>query len=190
MTEPLEHRLRRLMALHPPLKRGALGWRGLVGLAHRVVGKLDLRCSVVLRANPFRGHVSRVGSRVTFTIDAALGKHERCQVLAHEVGHVALGHYQLDDEVWYYTDDPIGDPQEEEADLFEVVALRSMFYPLDFIIRPEQLRLPLKGPYAGPMEIAVRSEIRRSPARIRTASGKAPKPKVAELLELFAEQGY
>ncbi len=192
MKESLERRILRLMNQHPPLRKGALGWRGLVGLANRVVHRIDARLEVMvkLRPNPFRGHVRRIGNRVTFSIDASLSRRERELVLAHEIGHVALGHYLLADEVYYYSDNPQGDVEEQEADLFEMVALRSMFVPLEWIVQPEQLPLGIPRPHVNPYARDVRAESeRRNRGRVRTGGPGKPKPAVAEILRLFDEGG-
>lgn len=178
--EPLEHRIRRLMKLHPPLREGALSWRGLIGLAQRVTRRLDLDCSVKLRPCPYGGSVGRIGPRVTYTIDSRADRDQRRRILAHEIGHVALGHYALEDEVWYYTDDPQDDPYEGEADLFEAVALRSRYWPVEHIIRPEQLGLRLHNADMDPGLRRVWNSYK--PSRVRTAGEGKPRPDVERLL--------
>jgi Zn-dependent peptidase ImmA (M78 family) len=68
-------------------------------------------------------------------VDSRADADRRHAILAHEVGHLVLGHYERSDDVWFLTDGAGADEWEIEADLFAFFALRSRNQPLDRFIR-------------------------------------------------------
>lgn len=160
--EPLEDRLDRLVRWHPTIARGGMSWGQLKDLAKRIAARRGLECRVHLKPWPWRGSVTMSFGALIIHVDQEQGlpardaawsapqpAHEEARrraaaqlaALAHEVGHVALGHYSLGERgVWFHQDGDSGDELEWEADAFSFVATRSPGTPIPSSILP-QLRL-------------------------------------------------
>lgn len=101
-----------------------------------------------MRPWPSEGSVRQIGRRLVVNIDSRLSKSDRVFALAHEAGHVLLGHYQLDEEgVWFMREpkDP-GDDFEVEADFFAMFVCRSRKMPAEWIIGGQLDLLRPNGP--------------------------------------------
>ncbi len=110
---------------------------------------------------PYRGSVTRVDNLLMIHIDARQDPHhfpgyrahtplyaglegdawrreaEQVYALAHEIGHVALGHYQLrnDDGYWHFTHGDSEDILEVEADHFAALVTRTPGFPLALMLK-------------------------------------------------------
>lgn len=98
---------------------------------------------VKLQPWPGGGSCQKVRWKIVVPIDSRLPPFERLHALAHESGHILLGHYELDDEVWLLQDGE-GDSQwEAEANLFAALATRTPGTPAGWFL-DEQLKLRLE----------------------------------------------
>lgn len=114
----------------PGFDRGGMSRQQLTMLLARYAVRANLTPVVRFDPWPFRGSVQRFGDRLTVVVDSRLEHEQRLATLAHEVGHVALGHYALEEGCWYFTDSEGMNEWEWEADLFARIALRSPGVPL------------------------------------------------------------
>jgi hypothetical protein len=134
----VNEKLLKLALWHPPIRRGAMTLSELRLLVHRIAKKRGLKAIVMIHPWPFRGSVQRDGGWLIIHIDSRQGldgvvhpdilrlmEVRQIIALAHEVGHVALGHYQLQEEgVWFHSDGGGDDAFEWEAEYFaDVVTL-------------------------------------------------------------------
>lgn len=135
-THTFTERLRAIASTCPAFGRGGISWhqlRDLAGAWGRTVG---LRVAVDLRHGwPFGGSIQTFGRRLVVFIDAALPDWERRHVLAHEIGHLVLGHYDLDDDIpWFLSDSDGASELEQEAQTFAFLATRSPGLPLEWFL--------------------------------------------------------
>lgn len=115
-------------------------------LAVQLGQKVQMPVTIEQRTWPFEGSVQKIGNHLFIWIDARLNDYERLECLAHEVGHLAFGHYQLADEygvgeTWYQHDGHGNDEWEQEADYFACFALRSSNLPIEWWIGRDQYEL-------------------------------------------------
>lgn len=119
-------KLARLCAWHPQLARGAMSFTQLRNLALRIGAVRGVRVVVDLEPWPWPASVRWVGDVLAVTVDSRQSRPGRVYALAHEIGHIALGHCDLSGErVWYCRDGEDADAMEEEADAFASFATRS-----------------------------------------------------------------
>lgn len=103
---------------------------------------------VVVKPWPSEGSVRQIGRRLVVNIDSRQSRTNRIFALAHEAGHVLLGHYQSsEDGVWFMREpkDP-GDDLEAEADFFAMFVCRSRCMPAEWIIGGQLDLLRSNGP--------------------------------------------
>lgn len=140
MEQTLEEKLRRVTNWHAPLARGGMSWAGLRALASRIGTARGVEIVVAEDPWPFSGSLQRVGDRLVIKVDSRRNLAERTYALAHEVGHLALGHYDIHArEVWYHTDGPNADELEAEADVFAGWATRTPGTLMEWF-QPERLK--------------------------------------------------
>jgi hypothetical protein len=126
MDEALREKLKKLMAWHAPLRRGAMSFAQLRNLARRIGELRSVVVRVKLEPWPFSGTVAWIGEALVIRVDSRLSPGDQLDALAHEVGHLALGHYNLRErEVWYLQDNGPDDLWEQEAEVFVSLATRS-----------------------------------------------------------------
>lgn len=149
----MKEKLLKLARWHPPIARGGMTWGQLRDLAHRIAEKRGLRAKVTLTNWPFRGSVQRVEDVLAIHVDQVQAprwtgpdpmpkhvvlhqrKNDQVYALAHEVGHVAMGHYELSDEgIWFHVDGAGDCELEAEADAFAHLVTRSPGVPVDWLL--------------------------------------------------------
>jgi hypothetical protein len=93
----VEAKLRDLGREHPDLARGGLSWDQLVTLARRIGAARGVEVDVRAHSWPWGGSVQWFGSALAISIDDRRPRAEQVWALAHEVGHLALGHCHLEE---------------------------------------------------------------------------------------------
>jgi hypothetical protein len=84
---------------------------------------------------PDAGSVQKIGRRLVVTVDSRQSKSDQLFALAHEAGHVLLGHYALDDGIWTMREQKApGDDFEAEADFFAMFVCRSRCLPASWYL--------------------------------------------------------
>lgn len=136
-TGGLRERVARVAELAPSFRDGGLSWHELREVARVWGASVGLRVAIDLREGwPLSGSIQRIGEALVVFIDARLGHWARRYVLAHEVGHLVLGHYDVaDDRPWYMTDGLGASEMEREAETFACLATRSPGLPLELYLR-------------------------------------------------------
>lgn len=132
-------RLAYLIKHHPILARGGLSRRQLKELAARIARRMGYCVEFVFTSWPWPATVSRIATRLVITVDNRRSAVEQLMALAHEVGHVALGHYQLEG-FWTETDGPYSREEDAWADVFAAIVLDKCTSPAEYL-GTEQLRL-------------------------------------------------
>jgi hypothetical protein len=126
MEKSIEAKLRALCRWHPQLARGAMSWAQLRNLARRIGAARGVEVVVDVVAWPWPATARWVGDVLAITVDGRQSRAGRIYALAHEVGHLALGHCSLRDrDVWFHRDGVCSDEMESEADLFAQLATSS-----------------------------------------------------------------
>jgi len=141
MTLPKEFRSR-LAALarrYPTLARGGLSSAQLVDLSRRLALRLGYRLEVVRTAWPWPATISRIADTLVITIDDRRDPGDQLMALAHEVGHIALGHMRTSP-FWTEVDGPYALEEDAWADLFAAVVLSRHTSVVEFLGK-EQLEL-------------------------------------------------
>lgn len=126
--------------MYPTLRRGGMTWAQLCGVLRARAQRRGVGLDVDLCPWPDRGAVERFGNLLVVYVDSRQSKGDQLRALAHEAGHVLLGHYQLEQEVWFQIDTGPDNPWEAEADWFADFALRTAGTPPEWFIG-EQLDL-------------------------------------------------
>ena len=89
---------------------------------------------------PWPASVQPAGGAITIVVDSERPLAQRTISLAHEVGHIALGHYATDD-FWTDSEGPQSAAEELEADLFAAIVLDRHRTPIQYLGGPEQIDL-------------------------------------------------
>ncbi len=92
---------------------------------------------------PYAGSLHRTGDTLVITLDSGRTRAEQLSALAHEVGHLVFGHYELSDEVWTMQDTASSEEHETEAEYFAMFALRTYGTPPERFLN-EQIELQLR----------------------------------------------
>lgn len=132
-------RLYELIRCYPRLARGGLNQRELLDLARRVARRSGLSVRVAFKPWPWPASVVRIARTLVIIVDEDRIPAEQVLALAHEVGHIALGHYHAE-RFWADTDGLACSVEEQEADLFASLVLSRHLGPLDYLGR-EQFEL-------------------------------------------------
>lgn len=130
-----------LIALYPPLARGALHERQLRELGRRIARRAGFRIEYVVCAHPWPATITRIAHTLVIIVDNRRNVPQRVGSLAHEIGHLAFGHYALEG-FWTDADGPASREEDDEADLFSLLVLNKNMSPLDFLGR-EQIEMPM-----------------------------------------------
>jgi hypothetical protein len=141
MTLPQEFRSRlaSLARRYPSLARGGLSRQQLKELASRLARRLGYHLEIVSAPWPWPATISRVGDNLVITVDHRRDALAQLMALAHEVGHVALGHMHAEP-FWTDVDGPYSREEDEWADLFAAIVLDKCTSPVEYLGR-EQLEL-------------------------------------------------
>jgi len=139
-VSPFQERFFTLAARFPRLRRGGLNRKELEDLARRVGRRLGKEVRVRYRPWPWPASVQPAGGSVTIVVDSDRPPAQRVISLAHEVGHLALGHYALDD-FWTDSEGSQSLLEEMEADLFAAIVLDRHRTPIQYLGGPEQMEL-------------------------------------------------
>lgn len=129
-------------AIYPRLRRGGLTKQDLIDLARRYGRRLGLDVIIDFGPWPWRGSIRRLGNTIVINIDNRTDLAEQVGTLAHEVGHLVLGHYRLEP-FWADSWTPANRSEELEADLFCGLVLDRCVSPIQHLGGDEQLRLEL-----------------------------------------------
>lgn len=130
-----------LLALrYPRLRRGGLSRKDLEDLARRVGRRMGKEVKVRYRPWPWPASVQPAGGSISIIVDSHRPPAQRVLSLAHEVGHLALGHYAFDD-FWTDSEGPQSLIEEMEADLFAAIVLDRHRTPIQYLGGPEQMEL-------------------------------------------------
>ncbi len=131
MAGALRERLIRLTGRYRTLQRGGLSFHQLREIAVRWGARHQLHVHILLLPWPESGSVQRAGDTVGIFINSRANVAERTYALAHEVGHLLLGHYDTRD-VWFLLDGPRACDWEDEADCFAAFATRTPKTPAEW----------------------------------------------------------
>ena len=125
-------RIYELAQLYPRLERGGLNAAQLRDLVRSVARRRGWGARVTYRPWPWPGTTQLIGDSIEIVIDSRRNPAEQVLTLAHEAGHVCLGH--LDDDVFCTElDGPYSREQDEWADLFASIILNRRLGPLDYL---------------------------------------------------------
>lgn len=130
----------RLAAHYPRLRRGGLTVSDLEDLARRIGRRFNIEVFVQRSDWPWPASIQRIAGALLIHVDARRLPAQQVLSLAHEVGHLALGHYQLDD-FWTDCDGPQSREEEHAADLFAAIVLDRHRTPIQYLGGPEQLEI-------------------------------------------------
>ena len=130
-------RFNRLCRQYPRIARGGLTVSDLRDLARRLARRAGLEVHIAFCAWPWPGTVQRLGDTLVVTVDDRQNPGLRKFSLAHEVAHLGLGHYRLDD-FWTDAHGVLSREEDREADLFAAVVLNPHASPVELLGR-EQL---------------------------------------------------
>ena len=132
-------RMYELVQLYPRLARGGLNSAQLRDLVRCVARRRGWDARVTYRPWPWPGTTQLIGDSIEIVVDSRRNPAEQVMALAHEVGHVCLGHLH-EDVFWTELDGPYSREQDEWADLFASIVLNRRIGPLDYLGR-EQLEI-------------------------------------------------
>lgn len=132
-------RLAALAHRYPSLARGGLNRLQLRDLAGRLARRLGYHLEIVSAPWPWPATISRVGDNLVITVDDRRGPADQLMALAHEVGHIALGHLRTAP-FWTDVDGPHLLEEDAWADLFAAVVLSRHTSVVEYLGR-EQLEL-------------------------------------------------
>lgn len=139
LLQEFRSRLLDLSKRFPRVARGGLGQRELVDLAKRVARHAGYSVDVAFRPWPWPAAVTRIGRTLLITVDDRRHPADQVMALAHEVGHIVLGHYHAEP-FWTEVDGPYQRDEDRQADLFASIILDKRTSPLEYL-RREQLEL-------------------------------------------------
>jgi hypothetical protein len=125
-------RLAYLIRHYPILARGGLSRRQLKDLAVRIARRMGYTVEFVHTTWPWPATISRVATRLVITVDSRRSALDQLMALAHEVGHVALGHYQLEG-FWTEMDGPYSREEDAWADVFASIVLDKHTSPAQYL---------------------------------------------------------
>lgn len=128
-----------LILLYPRLARGGLDRDQLRDLVCRVARRRGYYARVTYRPWPWPATTQLMDDSIEIVVDSRRHPAEQVMALAHEVGHVCLGHLH-EDVFWTEVDGPYLRQQDEWADLFASIVLNRRIGPLDYLGR-EQLEI-------------------------------------------------
>lgn len=124
---------------YPRLKRGRLGKPELLDLARRYARSHGYDLIVRHCPWPWYGTIRRMDQTIVITIDSRQNARWQLGTLAHEVGHLVLGHYLLEP-FWADATSPANREEESEADAFAALVTQTFASPLHHL-GPDQLEL-------------------------------------------------
>lgn len=130
-------RFYRLSRTYARIARGGLTVYDLKDLARRLARRVGLDVDIAFCRWPWPGTLQRLGDTLVITVDDRQNRGMQAYSLAHELGHVGLGHYRLDD-FWTDGHGPRSKAEDHEADLFAGLVLNKHHTPLELLGR-EQL---------------------------------------------------
>lgn len=128
-----------LARLYPPLLNGGLHERQLRELGRRIVRRSGFGIEFLVCPHPWPATITRIAHTLIVTVDSRRNHPQRVGSLAHEIGHLAFGHFELAG-FWTDADGPASRKEDDEADLFALLVLDKKLGPLDYLGR-EQLEL-------------------------------------------------
>lgn len=132
LTEEFRGRLISLARRYPRLARGGLNRRQLKDLARHVAQRSGFYVRFTFEPWPWPATVHRMGRTLAVTVDSRRHPADQLMALAHEVGHIALGHYRLGD-FWTEVDGPYSREEDGWADLFAAIVLDKRTTPLEYL---------------------------------------------------------
>lgn len=124
---------------YPRLARGGLNIRQLKELASRLAARKGFRLDVAFAPWPWPATIQRAGQVLFITVDSRRHPADQASALAHEVGHLVLGHLHAEP-FWTDVDGPLQREEDELADLFAAIVLDKGRTPLEYL-GIEQLEL-------------------------------------------------
>lgn len=128
-----------LTRAYPRLARGGLNIHQLKDLASRIAARQGLRADIAFVPWPWPATIQQAGSRVLITVDSDRHIADQAMALAHEVGHLVLGHLHTEP-FWTDVDGPVQHEEDALADLFAAIVLDKGRTPLEYL-GVEQLEL-------------------------------------------------
>lgn len=134
-------RIRRLIRFYPRLARGGLDRHQLQDLARRVARRAGYALDVAYQPWPWPGTTQVIGQTIAITIDDRRHPYEQLRSLAHEVGHLCLGHLREDD-FWTDIDGPRLRDEDDWAEAFAAIVIDRVVPPSVYLGR-EQFELEL-----------------------------------------------
>lgn len=132
-----------LARIYPRLTRGGLNREQLQDLVTRVARRRGYSAHVVHQPWPWPATTQLMATSIEITIDSRRHPYEQLRSLAHEVGHVCLGHCCAEDDFWTDLDGPTHREEDGWAELFASIVIDRVVPPLVHIGR-EQFELQLE----------------------------------------------
>lgn len=133
-------RMYELVQLYPRLARGGLNSAQLRDLVRCVARRRGWDARVTYRPWPWPGTTQIIGDSIEIVVDSRRHPYEQLRSLAHEVGHVCLGHLRADDDWWTDLDGPTSRAEDDWAEAFAAIVIDRVT-PTEVFLGREQFEL-------------------------------------------------